>query len=126
MKKLIPLFALFLFLGCKKDAVTFYVLQLSVTSSSSSKVIMEIDDQRNNRIFTTSGLINNYPTDIAKVRSGDVLKVHYSSNVAYNPSTFEGMGTLTFKWQETIIHTVTGDFGHTTGKTIYITIPEKP
>jgi len=113
--------------SCKKKTVNFAIpVTIEVTQMpSNTRLSMQIDNQNGERIFTTTDQKQPDPSVVYSTKdvySGDVIKVHYSSNLPVTTTTNQGTATLTFKRDGKVLTSVSGDLGYTTGKTITINI----
>ena len=128
MKKILLYVILVASISCKKQKPLpqVYPLKLDIVAVGNTKINMSIYDQRNNLIYNlekggSTGLTN----ELAKVKSGDVLKVNYNSTIPFNSTNNEGSATITFKWGLNFTQVISGDLGYPAGKTVSFTIPEQ-
>jgi hypothetical protein len=111
--------------SCKKDKqddnqnpLEIVVTGLTVKTS----ITIIADDQNNKRILEVSNKFGNATYKTAPVNSGDVLRIHYNSNLASDIQN-NGNGNLSFYYKGQNRGAAGGNLNYPKGNEIKITIP---
>lgn len=127
MRKIIVFVAALVILSsCKKETSkesSIAALQIEVTGLSDKTALsLSVVNQKKESIMSITEKYGNTTYETSPVSSGDVLNVHWSSNIA-SDAFKNGEGTLTYKFKGSTIGVSGGNLNYKTGGDITLTIP---